>query len=187
LGATGAIPIERFGRFWTVVSAMYLHGGLLHILFNMIAFTQLAPRVIREYGAYRTLAIYTLGGAAGFVISYRAGVAFTIGASGAVCALIGALLYYGKSRGGIYGQALYRHVGGWAVGILIFGLLMPGINNWAHGGGFVAGIAVAYLLGYLERRPESRGDRLLGAASGVATVAVLVWAAVGGILLRFQV
>ena len=187
LGATGAIPIERFGRVWTVISAMYLHGGLLHILFNMIAFTQLAPRVVREYGSYRTLAIYTLGGAAGFVVSYRAGVPFTIGASGAVCALIGALLYYGKSRGGIYGQALFRHVGGWAVGLLVFGLLMPGINNWAHGGGFVSGIAVAYLLGYLERRPESRGDRLLGVASGAATVAVLVWAAVGGILLRFQV
>jgi rhomboid protease GluP len=186
LGATGSIPIERFGRLWTVVSAMYLHGGLLHIVFNMIAFTQLAPRVIREFGAYRTLAIYTLGGVAGYVISYRAGVAFTIGASGAVCALIGALLYYGWSRGGIYGQAIFRHVGGWAVGILIFGILMPGINNWAHGGGALGGAAVAYLLGYTERRPEGKGDRLLGMACGLVTVAILLWAAGTGLVLRFQ-
>lgn len=186
LGATGSIPIERFGRVWTVVSAMYLHGGLLHILFNMIAFSQLAPRVIREFGAFRSLAIYTIGGALGYVISYRVGVTFTIGASGAICALIGALLYYGKSRGGIYGQALFRHVGGWAVGILIFGLLVPGINNWAHGGGFVAGIALAYLLGYQERRRESGLDRLLGVASGVATAAILLWAAGSGLVLRYQ-
>jgi rhomboid protease GluP len=186
LGATGSIPIERFGRVWTVVSAMYLHGGLLHILFNMIAFSQLAPRVIREFGAFRSSAIYTIGGALGYVISYRVGVTFTIGASGAICALIGALLYYGKSRGGIYGQALFRHVGGWAVGILIFGLLVPGINNWAHGGGFVAGIALAYLLGYQERRRESGLDRLLGVASGVATAAILLWAAGSGLVLRYQ-
>jgi rhomboid protease GluP len=186
LGATGSIPIERFGRIWTVVSAMYLHGSLLHIVFNMIAFSQLAPRVVREFGAHRTLAIYTIGGVFGYVISYRFGVAFTIGASGAVCALIGALLYYGWSRGGIYGQALFRHVGGWAIGILIFGLLVPGINNWAHGGGFLAGVALAYLLGYLERRPEGRLDRLLGAGCGVLTVAILLWAAGTGILLRFQ-
>lgn len=186
LGATGSIPIERFGRFWTVISAMYLHGGLLHIVFNMIAFSQLAPRVVREFGTYRTLAIYTMGGAIGFWISYRAGVTFTIGASGAVCSLIGALLYYGKSRGGIYGQALFRHVGGWAIGILIFGLLMPGINNWAHGGGFAAGIALAYLLGYRERRSEGPMDRILGAAAGVATAGVLLWAAASGIYLRLQ-
>jgi rhomboid protease GluP len=186
LGATGSIPIERFGRVWTVISAMYLHGGLLHIVFNMIAFSQLAPRVIREFGAHRTLALYTIGGAAGFLISYRAGVAFTIGASGAVCALIGALLYYGRSRGGIYGQAIFRQVGGWAVGILIFGLLMPGINNWAHGGGFLGGIATAYLVGYLERRPETRLDRVLGIAAGLVTVAVLLWAAGTGLVLRFQ-
>ncbi len=186
MGATGVIPIDRFGRIWTLVSAMYLHGGLLHILFNMIAFSQLAPRVVREFGAHRTLAIYTIGGIAGYVVSYRAGVAFTIGASGAICALIGALLYYGKSRGGIYGQALFRHVGGWAVAILVFGLLVPGIDNWAHAGGFLAGLALAYLLQYLDRRLESRWDRLLGTACGIVTVAVLVWAAGTGLLLRFQ-
>jgi len=45
--------------------------------------------------------------------------------------LIGALLYYGKSRGGIFGQSLFKQLSGWVIGIGLFGLLVPGINNWA--------------------------------------------------------
>ncbi|TES92717.1 MAG: rhomboid family intramembrane serine protease, partial [Desulfobacteraceae bacterium] len=152
LGATGTIPIDRLHRWWTIVSANYLHGGILHILFNMIAFRQLAPLVAREYGVYRMFIIYTLSGIIGFRISYLAGVTFTIGASAAICGLMGSILYYGKSRGGIYGQAVYKQVAGWAVVLFLFGLIMPGINNWGHGGGIVAGIILGFFLGYQERK-----------------------------------
>ena len=77
LGMTGTIPIDRFGRWWTLVSANYLHGGILHIFFNMAAFTQLASLAVREFGTYRMFIIYTVGGTAGFLVSYFAGVAFT--------------------------------------------------------------------------------------------------------------
>jgi len=187
LGATGTIPIDRFGRLWTLVSAMYLHGGLLHILFNMLAFSQLAPLVIREYGGYRAISIYTLGGIAGFWISYRAGVTFTIGASCAVCALIGALLYYGLSRGGLYGQALFKQIGAWAVGIMLFGFMVPGINNWAHGGGVLAGAALGFFMGYQERRIEGRFDRVLGYGCVGLTLVILAFAAASGIYYRLQI
>ena len=187
LGATGTIPIDRFGRIWTVLSAMYLHGGLLHIVFNMLALSQLAPLAIREYGGYRTICIYTLGGMAGFWISYRAGVTFTIGASGAVCALIGALLYYGLSRGGLYGQALFKQIGAWAVGIMLFGFMVPGINNWAHGGGLLAGAALGFFLGYQERRKEGCLHRILGYGCAGVTMVILAYAAASGIYYRLQV
>jgi len=187
LGATGTIPIDRFGRIWTLVSAIYLHGGLLHIVFNMLALSQLARLAIREYGGYRTISIYTLGGIAGFWISYRAGVTFTIGASGAVCALIGALLYYGLSRGGLYGQALFKQIGAWAVGLMLFGFLVPGINNWAHGGGLLAGAALGFFLGYQERRKEGRLDRVLGYGCAALTLVILAYAAASGIYYRLQV
>jgi rhomboid protease GluP len=135
LGATGVVPIDRFGRFWTLLSANYLHGGLLHIFFNMMALRQIAPLVAREYGTWRMFSIYTLGGVAGYVVSYLAGTGYTIGASCAICALIGSLLYYGKSRGGLYGQAVFKEVWGWVVGLFLFGLIVPGIDNWGHGGG----------------------------------------------------
>ncbi|MFC1814933.1 rhomboid family intramembrane serine protease [Thermodesulfobacteriota bacterium] len=184
LGATGTIPIERLHRWWTIVSANYLHGSILHILFNMMAFRQLAPVVAREYGNYRTISIYTLGGACGFWISYLAGVTFTIGASAAVCSLIGAILYYGKSRGGIYGQRIYKQVGAWALGIFLFGFIVPGINNWGHGGGMVAGICLGFLLGYREKKTEKFFHKALAAACAVVTVSILAWAVSSGIYYR---
>lgn len=185
LGATGTFPIDHLHRWWTLVSANYLHGGIFHILFNMFAFRQLGSLVIQEYGVYRMVIIYTVGGILGFWISYLAGVAFTIGASAAVCSLIGATLYYGKSRGGAYGQAIYKQIGGWAAAIFIFGLLVPGINNWGHGGGMCAGVALGFLLGYQERRRESLFHKMLGGICVVLTVMVLGWATASSIHHRF--
>ncbi len=185
LGATGTIPIDSLHRWWSLVSASYLHGGLLHLAFNMIALWQIAPLIIQEYGLARMFTIYTLGGIGGFLLSYLAGVPLTIGASAAVCALIGAALYYGKSRGGNYGQQVYRQVGGWAISIFVFGLLVPGINNWGHGGGMAAGILFGLLLGYQENRRETLNHRLLGAACALGTILILLWAVVTAVIYRF--
>lgn len=186
LGGTGTIPVDRFGRYWTILSANYLHGGIFHILFNLMALRQIAPWASREYGISRMFIIYTLGGMCGFVISYLAGVPFTIGASAAICGLIGSLLYFGRSRGGVYGSAVYREVSGWVISLFIFGLLMPGINNWGHGGGIVGGIIVGLLLGYGERRPETAVHRRLALLCALLTVVVLIWAVFDAFLLWFQ-
>jgi rhomboid protease GluP len=183
LGASGTLPIDRLGRWWTLISAGYLHGGLLHLFFNLAALNQIGRLILREYGVHRMLAIYTGGAAAGFWASYLAGVVLTIGASAGLCALVGAALYYGRRRGGVYGQAVYRQTSGWIVGLILIGL-MPGINNWAHGGGLAAGAALAHGLGYLERRAESRFDRWLGPAVILLTVLVLGWALVNAFFLR---
>jgi rhomboid protease GluP len=179
LGATGTYPIDHFGRFWTLLSANYLHGGILHIIFNLMALKQIAPWASNEYGPRRMFCIYTLGGIFGYVVSYLAGVSFTIGASAAVCSLIGALLYYGKSRGGTYGASVYREVSGWVISLFVFGLIFPGINNWGHGGGILGGIIVAALLGYNERRRENSFDQALALLCGLATIGVLGWALLG--------
>jgi rhomboid protease GluP len=184
LGATGVIPIGQLGRWWSLITASYLHGGILHILFNMMALKQIAPLIFYEYGFFRMAVIYTLGGVLGFWISYLAGIPFTIGASAAVCSLIGAALYYGKSRGGAYGDAIYRQIGGWALGIFAFGFLMPGINNWGHGGGLLGGIALGFLLGYREKRPESISHVILGWLCVAVTAAALGWGTVSGLLIH---
>ena len=181
LGATGTIPIDQFGRFWTLITANYLHGSLLHIFFNMIALRQIAPMVSLEFGASRMFVIYTTGGICGFIVSYLAGVPFTIGASAAVCGLIGALLYFGRSRGGAYGSMVFREVSGWVVGLVLFGLVMPGINNWGHGGGIVGGALFGMLLGYEERRREGSMDRFMAMAWGVITAIALLWAVLGAL------
>ena len=176
LGATGTVPIDKYHRLWTLVSASFLHGGILHIFFNMAALRQLASVVNREFGVYRMFVIYTVSGIVGFLISYLAGIAFTIGASASVCGLVGAILYYGKSRGGIYGRNLYRQISIWVIFLFVFGLIVPGINNWGHGGGILAGIMLGYLLGYQEKRKENIIHKMLAGVGGVVTLAVLIWA-----------
>ncbi|MBJ6724926.1 rhomboid family intramembrane serine protease [Geomesophilobacter sediminis] len=179
LGASGTIPIDRYGRIWSLVSANYLHGGVLHLLFNMLALRQIGPWVVREFGASRMFVIYTVGGVFGYWVSYVAGVPLTVGASASLCGLIGALLYFGKNRGGNYGNAVYREVSGWVMSIFIFGIIVPGVNNWGHGGGLVGGIAMGMLLGYNEKRKETPVHRALALACGVITVAVLLRALYG--------
>jgi rhomboid protease GluP len=185
LGATGTIPIDKFHRWWTLISASYLHAGILHILFNMIALSQIAPLILQEYGAARTVSIYSFSGIGGYVASYYAGIPFTLGASAAVCGLIGAALYYGKSRGGYFGQTVFRQVGGWAIGIFIFGFLFPGINNWAHGGGLIFGILTAALLGYRDRNEESSLHKVLAAILVLATLVTLAWAVSTTLMMLF--
>ena len=186
LGATGRVLIDNFTlaisgiefidrilRWLTLISASYLHGSLLHIIFNMLVLRQIGGLAAREYGPYRMFAIYTLSGVVGFGVSYLAGVRFTIGASAAVCGLIGAMVYFGRDRGGAYGNFIYRQIGGWAIGLFLIGFL-PGINNWGHGGGFVAGWGLALLLGYQEKIRENLFHKALSGICALTTVATLI-------------
>lgn len=184
LGATGTDPINEYHRWWTLVSASYLHGNLIHIFFNMAALRNLAPLLTREFGTSRFFIIYTLGGVFGFLVSYLAGVALTIGASAGVCGLVGASLYYGKSRGGIYGTAIYKQVGMWVIIMFVFGFVVPGINNWGHGGGIAAGALLGYFLGYHERKRETAFHKTLAALCLAATAVVLAWAILTGLYYR---
>lgn len=186
LGATGTIPVDEFSRFWSFLSANYLHGGILHLVFNLMAFRQVAPLVSQEYGSSRMFIIYTLGGIGGFLLSYLVGIPLTIGASAAICALIGSLLYYGKHRGGTYGAIVYREVGGWVIGLILFGFIVPGINNWGHGGGLICGMLLGMLLGYNEKRRETTFQRYLAAACGLATIGCLSWAGGGALMFRLS-
>jgi len=148
LGATGSFPIDSYNHWWSLITANYLHGGLLHLLLNMLALNQIGSLIVREFGAVRFWIIYTISGFMGFLLSWYMGVDFTIGASASICGLIGAGLYFGKSQGGAYGNNVYRNISGWIISLFLFGFIVPGINNWAHAGGLIGGIMFAYLLGY---------------------------------------
>lgn len=186
-GASGAIPVYMNGMWWTVLSAGWLHGSALHILFNMMWVRQLAPATADIYGPGRMIIIYTVAGVVGFAVSSTAGlylsgmpIAFlrgadvTLGASAPIFGLLGALVHYGR-RGGsslVGGQALQ-----YAVVLFVFGLIMPGgIDNYAHAGGFAGGYLASLWLDPLK--PE-RMDHLAAAAvcillTGLSVVASLV-------------
>ncbi len=150
-GASGWASVFYYGRWWTVLSAAWLHGNLIHIFFNMLWIRQLAPATSELYGTSRTVIIYTVSSITGFLLSSLAGLVlgstpiigsgpYTLGASAPIFGLLGALVFYGR-RGGssrIGGQAMT-----YAVILFVFGFLMPRIDNQAHLGGFLGGYLAA--------------------------------------------
>ena len=164
-GASGAIPVFSEGMWWTVLSAGWLHGSALHILFNMMWVRQLGPATADIYGAGRMVIIYTIarrGRAScsaaspgrllgGMPIPFLRGAVVTLGASAPIFGLLGALVYYGR-RGGssmVGAQAMSTR---WCCSCS--GSSCRGIDNYAHAGGFVGG----YLRGDVARSAEARAD-----------------------------
>jgi rhomboid protease GluP len=182
LGMTGAYAWGQ-GRWWTLLTAIYLHGGLLHLLFNLIWIHQLAPAVEETFGRARLVLIFTASGVAGYALSVAAGLGFSVGASGAVFGLLGAMVCYGRARGGWFGMAVFRQYGQWALLLLVFGFLMPGVNNLAHVGGFAGGYVAALALGHGERAAERGAHGVLAggalALTGVA-FALALWTGLAG-------
>lgn len=193
-GASGALPVLEYGRWWTVLSAGWLHAGVLHILFNMMWVRQLGPATADIYGPGRLVIIYTVGGACGFVLSSFAGAyfeglpiyflrggRFTVGASAAIFALLGALVCYGRKSGS---GLIRREAMGYALMMGVFGLIMPGIDNYAHAGGFAGGFAVAALLDPL--RPERLEHLLVAVVCLLATALSIVASILHGLALFRQ-
>jgi rhomboid protease GluP len=177
-GASGSIPVFRLGRWWTVLSAGWLHAGLLHVAMNMYWVWQMGPGITELFGPARTVIIYTAGGIAGFTLSSLAGQYFpnlpflraaglTIGASAPVFGLIGALYHYGRTTSSAVKQM--------AVSIMIqaaiFGLLIPGIDNFAHLGGFFGGYLTSAFLNPMTRE---RGDHMIIAVLCLAATALSI-------------
>ena len=156
LGAAGAGPIFFYHRWWTVLSASWLHGSLLHLLMNLYGIRQLAPAVGEFYGPGRMVIVYVLGGAIGFATSALYGFFFspeptyhfTVGASASILALLGALVYYGRRSGSRF---ISNQAWTWALSTLVFGLMLSGIDNAAHVGGFAGGYLIGRILDPLKQ------------------------------------
>jgi len=166
-GASGAIPVFTFGRWWTVLSAGWLHAGLLHVAMNMYWVWQMGPSITELFGPARTVIIYTVAGVAGFTLSSLAGgllggipipflhgAGFTVGASAPVFGLIGALYHYGR----VGSSAVKQQATFIMVQAFVFGLIVPGIDNYAHLGGFAGGYFTSAFLNPMSRE---RGDHMI--------------------------
>ena len=180
LGVSGAYPVFGYGRWWTVLSAGWLHGSALHILFNMMWVRDLGPPVADIYGGARMVIIYTLSSACGFLLSSVAGLLpfgpplggapYTLGASAAIFGLLGALVHYGR-RGGssLVGSTALSY----AVGMFIFGFIMSGIvDNYAHAGGFAGGYLASVWLDPLK--PERVNHMVIALLCLLATALAIL-------------
>lgn len=141
---SGFSPATLSGEWWRIVTPIFLHGGLLHFVFNSMALVQLGPLVEEEYGTERLAAIYVLCGVAGSASSQLINHAHTVGASGALCGLLGLLLVHGWRIGGAYGQRL-KSVMLQNVLLMVGISLMPNIDMVNHLGGFAMGCAMGFI------------------------------------------
>jgi rhomboid protease GluP len=177
LGASGALPVVGYNRWWTVLTAGWLHAGILHIFFNVMWIRQLAPEIANLYGAGRMVIIYTAAGVVGFAfttfmytlglpIPFFGGAYVTVGASAPIFGLLGALVYYGRRTGSSHiGQAGLQY----ALIMGVMGFVISGVDNSAHLGGFAGGYLMSWFLDPLK--PE-RIDHLAVAVGCLVATAV---------------
>jgi rhomboid protease GluP len=186
LGASGAVPVIGFGRWWTFLTAGWLHAGVLHILFNVLWIRQLAPAVAELYGPARMVVIYTFSGVAGFALTtfagaylrflpipFLRGADFSVGASAPIFGLLGAIVYYGRRTGSRMASQTGLQ---YALIMGLFGLIMPGIDNYAHAGGFAGGYLAGLVLDPLK--PERIDHMVMALACLLATVLALGWSVI---------
>ncbi len=167
-------PAIAAGDWWRLFTAIFLHGGLLHVFFNSFILWIAGRHLEAELGSRLMFLIYMLAGVLGFVASYVAGITFTVGASGAVSGLLGALLVRRWLVDGHFRNPITMWVIQLIVLTAIFGLVVSQVNNVAHLVGFLTGAGVAFLLTKVRlSKAGAVGLMLLTTALAVATAAAL--------------
>lgn len=139
------------GQVWRLITCAFLHGGLIHIFFNMYALKILGPEIEYVYGKVKYLVIYLLSAIAASIFSYIFGPqSVSVGASGAIFGLFGAMLIFGIKHRKQMGKAYMMNILQVIFVNVIIGISSSNIDNAAHFGGLIVGALIALLLG--ERR-----------------------------------
>jgi rhomboid protease GluP len=147
-GAKEGTSIWQQHEWWRLVTAGFLHGGILHIGMNSWVLYDLGAQVEQVYGTPRFLVIYFVGTVGGFYLSALMSPGLSIGASAGITGLIGAMIAFGVRNRSTAGQAIRNFYVRWVVYILAIGFIGGfGIDNWAHIGGLAAGFAMGYIAG----------------------------------------
>jgi len=184
-------PLIEAGQFWRLLTPLLLHGSILHLAFNMYALYVLGRRIERFFGHYRFLALYTIGGFAGNILSMLFTSAASLGSSTAIFGLLGAEGVFIYQHRAILGerakQALQQIIQVAVINLLIG--LSPGIDNWGHVGGLLGGATFTWLAGPLlqigglppfQRIEDARPPRTVSLVFGALTI--LLAALAGGII-----
>ena len=184
LGSSGAMPVVGEGRWWTLLTAAWLHGSVLHIFFNVMWIRSLGPEIANLYGAGRMIIIYTVSSITGFGLStalyllpvhipFFGGAYTTVGASAPIFGLLGALVYYGRRTGSSHISQTglqYALIAG------VMGFIMPGIDNSAHLGGFAGGYLASLILDPLK--PERIDHLAIAVGCLVVTFIAIIWSVI---------
>jgi rhomboid protease GluP len=157
---------------WRLVMAVFLHGSLMHIVFNMWVLMDIGPQIEELYGSARFFFIYVATGIGGCLLSSTLSNHPSVGGSGALLGLIGILLAITSGRRSAGMQMLRSQIIRWLIYIAIWGFVFPGIDNYAHFGGLAAGFGLGKIMA--DRAPSSPEERNRANALGWATALVVI-------------
>jgi len=159
------------GEWWRLVTAIFLHAGLLHIGMNLWCLIDLGPAVESLFSTPKFICLYLVTGVAGFIVSGMLNPGGnSVGASGAILGLIGVLIgasFHHGQTGKAYRGELWK----WVMYIAIIGLMGLGVDNAAHAGGLLSGLLLGYLVP--EGEPDTRSSENLWNVLAVASVVII--------------
>ena len=139
--------IVSFGQYYRLFTGMFVHAGILHLLFNMYALYIIGMQLESFLGKAKYLAVYLLSGLGASMLSIFFSNSFSVGASGAIFGLMGALLYFGYHYRVYLDSVVKSQIIPLIVVNLLLGFMVAGIDNWAHVGGLVSGILATMAVG----------------------------------------
>lgn len=149
-------PAIMDGEWWRIVTSMFLHIGMFHLLMNMLALYYLGIAVESIYGSMRFLIIYFLSGIGGGLTSFAFNYHVAAGASGALFGLFGALLFFGTVEKRLFKQTMGRNLLLILAINLVFGFMVPQIDMGAHLGGLIAGFVASGITSVPKHRHKKK-------------------------------
>ena len=165
-GALNSVLVQN-GEFWRLITAGFLHGGIFHLIFNMYALYIIGTQIENFAGKWKFLAIYFCSMLTASLMSCVINPnSVSVGASGAIFGLLGALVYFGYHYRLYLGSVLRNQIIPLILFNLLLGFMVSGIDNAAHLGGLIGGLLISMALGVQKR--EGKQDRI----NGIITFAV---------------
>ncbi len=160
-------PMIASGQYYRLLTAMFLHSDITHLLLNMYALNILGKNIEIVYGKFKFIIIFLVAGIFGSLGSFIFNDSISVGASGAIFGLFGAYLYLYFSRPYIFHRKQLINLLT-IIGInLMFGILVPNIDNWGHIWGLIGGFIISWAIGI-------RGEKIINNKKIIAQILTIV-------------
>ena len=145
-------PSIRAGQYYRLLTGIFLHASIWHLFFNCYALSVIGSQIENFMGRYKFIIIYLFSGLIGSLLSMSFGKgSFSVGASGAIFGLMGALLYFGYYYRVYLGNVVKSQILPLVLLNLTMGFILTGVDNWAHIGGLIGGILITMALGVKDK------------------------------------
>lgn len=178
----GIVPVYEFamsgelfkeGNYWVILTACFLHGGIIHLICNMYSLYVIGTQLETVLGKIKFIVVYLLSAIVGSLASGVLNNGLSIGASGAIFGLVGALIYFGYHYRLYLGNVIVSQLVPIVILNLLIGFMLPGIDNFAHIGGLVGGVFAGMIVG-IEGK-TNKTDRINGIIVMIVLIAFLVF------------